>query len=66
VNFSLNDLSQELVRLKNEHTRLDDALSHLQTSPFSQLELQRIKKTKLAIKDRISMIESYLIPDSIA
>jgi hypothetical protein len=35
-------------------------------TPFDQLQLQRLKKRKLLLKDQISKIESELLPDIIA
>jgi hypothetical protein len=37
-----------------------------ETAPFDQLQVQRLKKRKLALKDQISQLESKLVPDIIA
>jgi len=46
---------------------LDDVIAQLQTTaPFNQLQVQRLKKRKLALKDQIIKLESQLLPDIIA
>ena len=72
----MNDLSQdsqmqaliaELGRLKTEHGDLNDAIVALEALPaVDQLQIQRLKRRKLTIKDRISAIEDQLTPDIIA
>ncbi len=57
----------ELDVLKSEHRDLDEAIRALQeTGTFDQLTLQRLKKKKLKLKDRIALIEDRLTPDIIA
>lgn len=61
---SLNNL---LITLRQEHRDLDSAISALAGSaPADQLQIQRLKKKKLALKDRIISIEDQLTPDIIA
>ena len=61
------ELQAELARLQQEHRDLDDVIARLsETSPFDQLQLQRLKKRKLLLKDQIARIESRLLPDIIA
>jgi len=66
------DLDAELLRaklaaLKSEHRDLDDVISRLaQHAPLDQLQIQRLKKRKLLLKDRIAKLESELLPDIIA
>lgn len=61
------DLRQELGRLKQEHRDLDAAIAALErTGTDDSLRLQRLKKRKLVLKDRISHIEDRLLPDIIA
>lgn len=53
--------------LRREHRDLDDAIQALGTQSLtSSLTLQRLKKQKLALKDRISRIQDDLTPDIIA
>ena len=60
-------MRRKLAELKSEHRDLDDVISHLvETRPFDQLQLQRLKKRKLGLKDQILRLESQLIPDIIA
>jgi hypothetical protein len=61
------ELREQLARLRSEHRDLDarivaeEALAHA-----DQLLIQRLKKRKLALKDRITAIEDQLLPDIIA
>ena len=63
---------EEIVRarlevLRREHRDLDEAIVALTaTSMNSALTLQRLKKQKLALKDRIARLEDELTPDIIA
>ncbi len=53
-----------LMSLRQEHRDLDDAIAHLSTAPSAdQLQLRRMKKRKLRLRDQISYWESKLIPD---
>ena len=62
-----DQLRQKLAALKSEHRDLDDVIRHLvETRPYDQLQLQRLKKRKLALKDQILKIEDALLPDIIA
>ncbi|MBH0239402.1 YdcH family protein [Methylobrevis albus] len=57
----------ELARLRQEHRDLDaaiDALTKLGNS--DSLQIQRLKKRKLALKDRIGFLEDQVVPDIIA
>jgi hypothetical protein len=61
------ELRLQLARLQQEHRDLDAAISALQHSPGSDLlQVQRLKKRKLQLRDRISHIEDQLTPDIIA
>ena len=56
--------SEELL---SEHRDLDDVIARISESrPFDQLQLQRLKKRKLMLKDQIARLKSRLIPDVIA
>ena len=61
------ELRQQLARVQQEHRDLDAAISALQHSPGSDLlQVQRLKKRKLKLKDEIAWLESRLLPDIIA
>jgi hypothetical protein len=61
------ELRAQLARLQQEHRDLDAAIEALQTSPGSDLlQVQRLKKRKLHLKDRITFVEDQLTPDIIA
>jgi hypothetical protein len=60
-------MRERLAILKEEHRDMDDVVSRLMTTPpIDFIQLQRLKKRKLALKDEIEQIESDLIPDIIA
>lgn len=60
-------LEKQLEALKLEHRDLDDVIDHLiETRPFDQLQIQRLKKRKLMLKDQMSKLESQMLPDIIA
>ena len=60
-------LQIQLAVFKSEHRDLDDAISALvEKGTADQLTLQRLKKKKLALKDKISRLEDRLTPDIIA
>jgi hypothetical protein len=53
-----------LVELRVEHRDLDDVIARLAKDPLvDELELKRLKKRKLMLKDMIAHLESKLIPD---
>ncbi|HEY0569003.1 MAG TPA: DUF465 domain-containing protein [Xanthobacteraceae bacterium] len=61
------ELKAELARLRQEHRDLDVAIEALHTAPGSDLlQVQRLKKRKLVLRDRIIQIEDQLTPDIIA
>lgn len=60
-------LQQRLTELKTEHRDLDDIITHItENPPFDQIQVKRLKKRKLILKDQIARIESELLPDIIA
>lgn len=62
-----NALRQRLEVLRAEHSDLDDVIARLSESiPFDQLQMQRLKKRKLGLKDQIIQLENILLPDIIA
>ena len=67
MDLDIEALRAKLAALRSEHRDLDEVIARLaQRAPFDQLELQRMKKRKLLLKDQISKIESELLPDIIA
>ncbi|MBI2253020.1 MAG: DUF465 domain-containing protein [Proteobacteria bacterium] len=65
--IGLNELRVQLEELRSEHRDLDEAIRAMsEASPFNQLQIQRLKKRKLAIKDQMMKLESKLLPDIIA
>ena len=63
----VNEMRVKLEELRTEHRDLDDVIQRLsETSPFNQLQIQRLKKRKLALKDQMTKLESKLLPDIIA
>ena len=60
-------IRQKLAELQSEHRDLDDVIAQITgDGPFDQLQVQRLKKRKLLLKDQISQLESELLPDIIA
>jgi len=61
------ELREQLARLQQEHRDLDAAIAALQVAPSSDLiQVQRLKKRKLVLRDKIRDIEDQLTPDIIA
>lgn len=61
------ELQAELERLKQEHRDLDTAIEALlAASTYDRLQVQRLKKRKLQLRDRITRIDDQLFPDIIA
>lgn len=61
------EMRKRLEVLKIEHRDLDAAIDALLTSGSGdQMQIARLKKRKLKLKDQITQIEDYLIPDIIA
>lgn len=60
-------LKARLHVLESEHRDLDDVIERLSDDkPFDQLQLQRLKKRKLVLKDEIALMRSQILPDIIA
>jgi hypothetical protein len=67
MDLDIEALRAKLAALKTEHRDLDEVIARLaEHVPLDQLELQRLKKRKLLLKDQITKIESELLPDIIA
>jgi hypothetical protein len=61
------ELREQLARLRAEHRDLDAQIVAQEISSLGdQLQIKRLKKRKLALKDRITAIEDQLLPDIIA
>jgi hypothetical protein len=62
-----SELRAQLARLRQEHRDLDAAIEALQVVPGTDvLQIQRLKKRRLVLRDRITFIEDQLTPDIIA
>lgn len=60
-------IKHKLAELKTEHRDLDAAIASLADSkPYARLEVQRLKKRKLLLKDQITLLENQIFPDIIA
>jgi hypothetical protein len=58
------EISRQLVELRIEHRDLDLVIARLVADPTSdELQLRRLKKRKLRLKDMIAYLENKLIPD---
>ena len=58
---------EQIERLREEHRDLDSAIEALTSAgPADRLQLQRLKKRKLALRDRMTRLEDELTPDIIA
>ncbi|HFA59994.1 MAG TPA: DUF465 domain-containing protein [Rhodospirillales bacterium] len=61
------EIERRLAALRAAHRALDSRIAQLLRDGFAdQVELQRLKKQKLALKDRISALERLRLPDIIA
>ncbi|MDB5370181.1 MAG: hypothetical protein JWP20_1739 [Roseomonas sp.] len=61
-----DSLLRRLHELRSEHRDLDTVIARMEDSPVDQLQLQRLKKRKLKLKDEVAWLESRLVPDIIA
>ena len=65
--MSVEEIEQRLELLRTEHRDLDCAIQALGQLPLpDQLQVARMKKRKLRLRDEISLLENSLIPDIIA
>ncbi len=60
------EIRLEFARLRQEHADFDAAINAMIATGCDALQVQRMKKKKLVIKDRISALEDKIIPDIIA
>jgi hypothetical protein len=67
MDLDLEATKARLEHLRSEHRDLDDAIARIsESAPFDNLQIQRLKKRKLVLKDLIAKLESQLVPDIIA
>jgi hypothetical protein len=60
-------LRAKLAALRTEHRTLDETIAALSDDPLAdQLELRRLKKRKLSLRDEIARLEDEILPDIIA
>ena len=60
------DVRLEFARLKQEHADFDAAINAMIATGCDPLQIQRMKKKKLTLKDRLKSLEDRIIPDIIA
>lgn len=60
------EIRLEFARLKQEHADFDAAINAMIATGCDPLQIQRMKKKKLSIKDKLKMLEDGIIPDIIA
>ncbi len=62
-----NDLVKRLDGLRDQHRELDEVIARLsEEAAGNSIELQRLKKRKLMLKDQITVLENQILPDIIA
>lgn len=67
MNMDEADILENIQELRVQHRDLDDAIEALiHTGTTNMLQLKRLKKQKLILKDKISKLEGQLLPDIIA
>ena len=63
----IQELEEKLVELESEHKDLDEVIDRLREAPAMDfLQMKRLQKKKLMLKDQIQKIRSAIIPDIIA
>jgi hypothetical protein len=61
---SAEEVKKRIAELNMEHRDLDRAIEALELNPFhDELQLKRLKKRKLMLKDQIFMLQRQLVPD---
>jgi len=60
------EIRLEFAKLKQEHADFDAAINAMIATACDPLQIQRMKKKKLLLKDRLSKLEDRMIPDIIA
>ncbi len=61
-----SEIRLEFAKLKQEHTDFDAAINAMMAVGCDPLQIQRMKKKKLGLKDRLKALEDKIIPDIIA
>ena len=61
-----NYILKKLEDLLSEHRDLDDVIDSMVIGQVDQLQLQRLKKRKLGLKDEIIKLKALIVPDIIA
>ncbi len=59
-------ITEKLEELKLEHSDLDEAIHHMPKTIHTQMQISRLKKRKLLLKDKIIKLENILLPDILA
>ena len=66
-NGEIQGLQHQVAELESEHRDLDEVISRLSDGTLTnQLQIQRLKKRKLNLKDEITRLHAKLLPDIIA
>ncbi|CAN5202898.1 DUF465 domain-containing protein [soil metagenome] len=61
------EIRRELAELRQEHRDLDTAIAAMaEAAHVDTIRIQRLKKRKLVLKDRIAVLEDRILPDIIA
>ncbi len=67
LDISEDQLRQRLEEMRQEHSDLDLAIQRIgESPPYDELQLMRLKRKKLNLKDEIQRVENMLVPDIIA
>jgi hypothetical protein len=60
------ELHHKLDKLKKEERQLSEEITHLSLQPLNDVQVYRLKKRKILVKDQIQKIDALLLPDIIA
>ncbi len=67
MDLEIEAIKAKITQLKAEHRLLDEDIRRLEEGgSFNPIEMQRLKRRKLALKDLLARLESKLLPDIIA
>ncbi len=67
MSLEKTEIEARIIALQQEHRDLDGAIDAMvEKGAFDQLQLQRMKKRKLSLRDLIGRLEAQLVPDIIA